>query len=213
MIESIVQWLVHMVDTIGYGGVALAMFIESFFAPIPSELIMPFAGFSASEGNMSLWLVIVVGGIASYLGTLPFYFIGYRGHRARVNQFVSKYGKYLFITAQEVEKGYDLFKKYGYAFIFFGRLVPIVRTFVSFPAGSVRMPFVKFSILTIVGSTARSAVLAVAGYVLGKQWETVGAFFKQYEHVVLGIAILCIVAFLAYKAWSWRIKYLARKKK
>ncbi len=199
MIDTIVQFLLDMIQSIGYGGVGLAMFIESFFAPIPSELIMPFAGFLAAQGKMNLWLVILVGWICSYLGSLPFYFLGYRGHRAKINQFVEKYGNYFFIKAEEVKRGFDLFHRYGNFFIFFGRLVPIVRTFVSFPAGAIRMNFWSFSALTILGSTAWSAFLAYSGYILGANRELVGWFMKQYEHLIIGVVIVCFLAFVGYK--------------
>jgi membrane protein DedA with SNARE-associated domain len=104
--------------------------------------------------------------VSSYLGSLPFYFLGYRGHRAKINSFVEKYGNYFFIKAEEVKRGFDLFHKYGNFFIFFGRLIPVVRTFVSFPAGAIRMNFWSFSALTILGGTIWSAFLSYAGYIL-----------------------------------------------
>lgn len=123
-----------MVRDIGYPGVALAMMIESFFAPIPSEAIMPLAGFLAAQGSMDLWTLAIVGGVASYVGTLPFYFLGYRGNRQKINKWLEKYGKWLFIKPGEVEEAFSWFHTYGKALVFFGRLVPIIRTVISFPA-------------------------------------------------------------------------------
>lgn len=173
MIQQIVDWLLWLVREVGYPGVALAMFIESFFAPIPSEAIMPLAGWLAAEGAMKVWILAVVGGIASYLGTLPFYFLGYRGNRQKINRWVSKYGKWFFIKPEEIDTAFDWFQKYGKGFVFLGRLVPIVRTVISFPAGAVKMKFLPFSLLTLVGSTLWSGILATAGYYLGANWEQV----------------------------------------
>lgn len=198
MIQHIVDWLLWLVREVGYPGVALAMFIESFFAPIPSEAIMPLAGWLAAEWAMKIWVLALVGGIASYLGTLPFYFLGYWGNRQKINRRVWKYGKWFFIKPEEIDTAFDWFQKWGRWFVFLGRLVPIVRTVISFPAGAVKMKFVPFSLLTLVGSTLWSALLAIAGYYLWANWEQVGAFVGKYEHVVLAIVVVCIVAYIVY---------------
>ena len=130
MIEQFVDWLVKLIQTIGYPGVAISMFLESFFAPIPSEMILPFAGFVASDGSLNIYLVIIVASLAAYLGSLPFYFLGVWG-QDWINKFLEKFGKYLFISKKDVDLAYKAFDKYGNGIVFFGRLVPIVRTFVS----------------------------------------------------------------------------------
>jgi membrane protein DedA with SNARE-associated domain len=163
-------------------------------------------GFLAFEGKLDLWLVILVGWVASYLGTLPFYFIGYRWHRRKINQFISKYGKYFRITAQDVETSFDRFEKYGYAFVFFGRCIPLVRTFVSFPAGSVRMNFAFFSLLSILWSFVWTAILAGTGYALGSQRQLVSGFIKQYEHMVLILWAVCVVWAIGRMYYIRRIK-------
>lgn len=198
MIDSLVQWLLQLIHTMWYFGIAVAMFMESFFAPIPSEAIVPLWWFLAFEGKLELWKVIVVGWVASYLGSLPFYFLGYRWHRAKINTFVKKYWWYLWIQEQDVESSFDLFKKYGYAFVFFWRCIPIVRTFVSFPAGSVRMNFALFSLLSILWATLWSAILAWAWYALGTQRESVANMIKDYEHIVLILLAICVVWFVRY---------------
>lgn len=206
MIQTIVDFLLELVRTVGYPGVALAMFIESFFAPIPSEAIMPMAGRLASQGTMQVWVLALVGGVASYLGTLPFYFLGYWGNREKINMWLAKYGKWFFIKPEEVDTAFDRFQKRGKGFVFFGRLVPIVRTVISFPAGCVKMPFVPFSVLTLLGSTLRSGILATAWYYLGENRDQVGAFFGKYEHVVLAVIGVCAVVYIYYL-------FSARKKK
>jgi membrane protein DedA with SNARE-associated domain len=198
MIQTIVNFLLDLVRTVWYPGVALAMFIESFFAPIPSEAIMPMAGWLAAQGTMQIWILAVVGWVASYLGTLPFYFLGYWGNREKINGRLAKYGKRFFIKPSEVDTAFSWFEKRGKGFVFFGRLVPIVRTVISFPAGCVKMPFVPFSVLTLLGSTLWSGILATAGYYLGENRSKVGAFFGQYEHVVLAALGICAVAYVYY---------------
>ncbi len=152
MIQQIVDWLLWLVREVGYPGVALSMFIESFFAPIPSEAIMPLAGWLAAEGSMQIWALALIGGVASYLGTLPFYFLGYWGNRQKINRWVGKYGKWFFIKPEEIDTAFDWFQKYGKGFVFLGRLVPIVRTVISFPAGAIKMKFLPFTLLTLAGS-------------------------------------------------------------
>lgn len=166
MIQVMIDFLLALVRDIGYPGVALAMMIESFFAPIPSEAIMPLAGFLAAQGSMNVWTLAIVGGIASYVGTLPFYFLGYRGNRHKINKRLEKYGKWLFIKPGEVEQAFSWFHRYGKALVFFGRLMPIIRTVISFPAGCIKMPFLQFSAYTIAGSVLWSGLLAWAGYLL-----------------------------------------------
>lgn len=196
MIDKIVFGLTFLVEKIGYGGVALSMFIESFFVPIPSELIMPFAGFIASQGKMNLLVLILLGGLASYFGTLPFYFIGYWGNKLVVDKFLKRYGKYLFIKEEEVDRGFEIFNKHGNIFVLVGRLIPVVRSVISFPAGVAKMPFVTFSIYTLVGSVLWSAVLATLGYLLGDKWSLIGGYIKQYENVVLVIISVVLIYFV-----------------
>ncbi|MCD4811797.1 DedA family protein [bacterium] len=198
MIENIVVWLTSLIESTGYLGVGLAMFIESFFAPIPSELILPFAGFVASRTDQVLIISILVASVCAYLGSLPFYFLGVWGEDF-VNRSLKKYGKYLFIQERDVKKGFEVFERYGSGIIFFGRLMPIIRTVISFPAGVAKTPFLKFSIYTLLGSTIWSALLAGAGYLLGERWELVGVWLSKYENVVIVTGIVVVVAYILFQ--------------
>jgi membrane protein DedA with SNARE-associated domain len=198
MINSIVTWLTQLIESTGYIGVGLSMFIESFFAPIPSELILPFAGFVASKTDQILIVSIIVASISAYLGSLPFYFLGVWG-KDWVNRFLNKWGKFLFIYPEDVEKGFKVFDKYGSSIIFFGRLVPMIRTVISFPAGVAKTPFIKFTIYTLLGSTIWSSILAISGYYLGENWEIVSLWLSKYEEVVLVSIILIFVGYIIYK--------------
>lgn len=195
MINSMIEWLVSIIEVLGYPGVALSMFIESFFAPIPSEIILPFSGFVASQGTLNIYVVILVASIAAYLGTLPFYFIGVWGEEF-VLKFLNKYGKYLFITKQDVDFGYKAFEKYGYGIVFLGRLIPIIRTIISFPAGASKMNFYLFSLFTFIGTTIWSTLLAFAGYKLGEHWNIVSYYMERYERIILALGLIVVMLYL-----------------
>jgi membrane protein DedA with SNARE-associated domain len=206
MITSIIDWLVNLISSVGYWGVGLAMFIESFFAPIPSEIILPFSGFVASDGRLKIYFVIIVATVAAYLGSLPFYVIGRLGENSVLN-FLKKYGKFLFISENDLEKGVKSFEKYGSSIVFFGRLIPIVRTVISFPAGVSKMKFGIFSLYTIAGTAIWSTVLSLAGFFLGSQWEIVSVYVSRYENVIIVIIIVLVITFLGNRILkSKRIK-------
>lgn len=194
MIQSIIDWLVNAISTIGYPGVFISVFLESFFAPIPSEIILPFSGFVASSGKMSLVLVIIIATVAAYLGSLPFYFIGRWGEKPVIN-FINKYGKYLFIQQKDVDKVFGAFDKYGKGVVFFGRLIPMIRTLISFPAGVAKMQFARFSMYTLFGSLTWNILLTYAGYQLGDHWSVVSKWIEKYQNVIL---VLIIIAVLLY---------------
>jgi len=194
MIQSIIDWLVNAISTIGYPGVFISVFLESFFAPIPSEIILPFSGFVASTGKMNLVIVIVIATVAAYLGSLPFYFIGRWGEKPVIN-FINKYGKYLFIQQKDVDKVFGAFDKYGKGVVFFGRLIPMIRTLISFPAGVAKMQFVRFSMYTLLGSLSWNILLTYAGYQLGDHWSVVSGWIEKYQNVIL---ILIAVGLLLY---------------
>lgn len=194
MIQNIIDWLVNAISTIGYPGVFISVFLESFFAPIPSEIILPFSGFVASTGKMSLVTVIIIATVAAYLGSLPFYFIGRWGEKSVIN-FINKYGKYLFIQQKDVDKVFGAFDKYGKGVVFFGRLIPMIRTLISFPAGVAKMQFARFSMYTLIGSLTWNIILTYAGYQLGDHWSVVSGWIDKYQNVIL---ILIAIALLLY---------------
>ena len=198
MINSIIEWLVNLFSSVGYWGVGLAMFIESFFAPIPSEIILPFSGFVASKGNLNILIVIIVATIAAYLGSLPFYFIGKLGEE-KVLSFLKKFGKYLFISDKDLKKGIEVFEKFGNRFVLLGRLIPIIRTVISFPAGVSKMNFGIFSLYTIIGTAIWSTILSLAGFFLGSKWENVSIFVSRYEKVIIGILLFITIVFIGNK--------------
>jgi membrane protein DedA with SNARE-associated domain len=195
MINSLVGWLVQAIDSLGYLGVLIAVFLESFVAVIPSQIILPFSGFVASQGSLNIVLVIITVAIGAYLGSLPFYFIGRWGDDF-VQKFLKKYGKYIFISNEDLDKGYKAFEKYGGGIVFFGRLLPLIRTVISFPAGAARMKFSVFSLYTIVGSLIFATVSCLAGYYMGESWAVVAVYIEQYENVVLALLSIALLIYI-----------------
>ena len=195
MIQTFIDWLVNIITTIGYPGVALAVFVESFFAPIPSEIILPFSGFVASSGALNIYIVVLVATVAAYLGTLPFYFIGRLSEKALFN-FLDRYGKYLFIEREDVDWAFRLFKKRGNSIVLLGRLIPIVRSVISFPAGAANMKFLVFSVYTLIGALIWNTILTFAGYMLADSWDLVGGFVSKYENIILVVFLVLFVLYL-----------------
>lgn len=195
MINSLVDWLVQAIDSFGYLGVLIAVFLESFTAVIPSQIVLPFSGFVASQGSLNIVLVITTVTIGAYIGTLPFYFIGRWGDDF-VEKFLTKYGKYIFLSNEDLEKGYKAFEKYGGSIVLFGRLIPLIRSVISFPAGVARMKFSVFSLYTLVGSLIFASVSCLAGYFMGENWPVVSSYIDQYENIVLALLSIAILIYI-----------------
>ncbi|MBM3926994.1 MAG: DedA family protein [Sphingomonadales bacterium] len=195
MVEQILSFLagivISVIEATGYWGVAILMAIESACVPLPSELIMPFAGYLVSQGKMNLYLAATAGALGCNLGSIVAYEVGKRGGRP----FVLRYGKYLLIGADELDAADRFFVRWGSAAVFVGRLLPVIRTFIAFPAGVARMPLVPFHIYTFVGSWPFCFALAWVGRELGAAWHgdpRVRAVFHSLD-AVIGVAIVVAV--------------------
>ena len=185
----------------GYGGVVLLMAIESACIPLPSELIMPFAGYLVFEGTMKLAWVATAGAIGCNLGSLAAYEIGYYGGRP----LVEKYGAYILLSRRELDWADRFFYRRGQAAVFIARLLPIIRTFIALPAGIARMPRGKFHIYTFLGSWPWCFALAYFGMKLGENWRTLGTYFHQFDWVIGAIIVAGIVWFV-WSHWQNRIR-------
>ena len=188
--------------TVGYLGVALWVAIESVIIPIPSELVLPFAGFLVGEGTAiepltgqpwNLVLVTLFGTIGATLGALIAYAIGMFGGRP----IIERWGGYLGISPADLDRAEAFFERHGDAAAFFGRLVPVIRSLVSFAAGVAHMPLRRFVLFSFLGSLPFTLALASAGVVLGSNWETIGGILKQFEYAIVGL--LAAIALL----WIW----------
>lgn len=185
---SMSAWILAIIEKLGLVGVALMMFLENVFPPIPSELIMPMAGFASAMGSMSLVAVIIAGTIGSVLGALPLYYLGTTLDEPRLMALTQKYGKYLLIKPDDIKNAQKWFDKYGKAVVFFGRMIPAIRSLISIPAGMNRMPMLPFLVLTAVGSAVWTSLLAYAGYVLGANYDKVAEFIAPISTAV-GVAV------------------------
>lgn len=181
-------WILAIIEKLGLVGVALMMFLENVFPPIPSELIMPMAGFASAMGSMSLVAVIIAGTMGSVLGALPLYYLGTTLDEPRLMALTQKYGKYLLIKPDDIKNAQKWFDKYGKAVVFFGRMIPAIRSLISIPAGMNRMPMLPFLVLTAVGSAIWTSLLAYAGYVLGANYDKVAEFIAPISTAV-GVAV------------------------
>ena len=184
--------LVNLVGTAGYAGIFVLMTMESTVLPIPSEVVMPFAGFLVYKGILDLTLVTIVSSLANLFGSLIAYFIGKSVGRPAI----LKYGKYILLKEHHLQFSEKWFKRYGDKMIFFSRLMPVVRTVISLPAGIARMDLKKFVIYTFVGSIPWNFALAYLGFTLGKNWETVHSFYQQYEIFIFAALVVFLVYFI-----------------
>ncbi len=189
----IATWIISVISTMGYGGIVLLMAIESACVPLPSEIIMPFAGFLVFKGELTLSLVALAGAIGCVIGSIPAYYVGMYGGRP----LAEKYGKYILLSKNDLDTADKLFIKYGEIIIFIARLLPAVRTFIAFPAGVARMNMSKFIIYTFIGSLIWCWLLAYAGMKLGERWESLEIYFHEFHYVI-------IAAGLVFVAWYIR---------
>lgn len=205
LLEQIGGWIEELIAAIGYPGIVLVMAIENVFPPIPSEAVLPFAGALAAKGELSFWGAVAAGTAGSVLGAVVLYAVGYVAHEAGVRRLVAAYGRYLFITEHDLDRAAGWFTRYGEAVIFFGRLIPIVRSIVSIPAGYTRMNPVRFLLYTTLGTALWSLLLTYAGWVLGENWETIRSYTQPYENAALVVIVLAAVAFVGWRALRrWR---------
>ena len=205
IIDPMISWVMGIISWGGYWGIAISMIIESFFVPFPSEIIMPFSGFLASSGQFTVWGIALVGGIGSYIGTLPFYFLGLVGGDSVVRKFLKKWGKWLMVTEEDLDKSNDLFNRKGNFLILFGRLIPGIRSVISIPAGISKMRFLTYSAYTLAGSIFWSFILGYFGFVLGENWEIVGGYLQKFKYLIIIVLVIIGVWFI----WS----KLKKKKK
>jgi membrane protein DedA with SNARE-associated domain len=188
-------------DAVGYVGVALWVAIESVIIPIPSELVLPFAGFLVGAGSSiepltgapwSFVLVVIAGTIGSLIGALVAYAIGYYGGRP----LIVRWGRFLRITHDDLDRTDAFFARHGTKAAFFGRWIPVVRSLVSFAAGIARMPLLPFIVFTTFGSLPFVALLVFAGTQLGANWESIGDVLKRFEYAILGLIAIAVLVFI-----------------
>ena len=200
MTSSVLAWIVTAISAAGYAGVVGLMALESACIPIPSEIIMPFAGYLASTGRFNVIGAALAGAVGCNVGSTAAYLVGAYGGRAAV----LRWGRYVLLDRRELDRLDRFFTRYGSASVFVGRLLPIVRTFISLPAGISHMRFVRFQLYTFAGSCPWCFALAYLGFALGKQWNTnptLQTIFHRFDWVV---AVVLGLAFAWYVYRRWR---------
>ncbi len=194
ILESLAHFIQHVEQSMGYGGIVLLMGIESACIPLPSEVIMPFAGSLVSLGVFTLWGVALAGALGCVAGSIPAYYAGLYGGR----RFLQRYGRWVLISAHDLELADRMFARHGDWIVFASRLLPVVRTFIAFPAGVVRMNMPRFIVYTFAGSLPWCWVLAWAGKKLGDNWTAIKPWFHRFD-VVIGMVIVVGAVW-----WVWR---------
>jgi membrane protein DedA with SNARE-associated domain len=205
LLTPVVAWMVALMAAMGPLGVMLLMAIESACIPLPSEVIMPFAGYLAYKGQLTLfglgaghpvaqvWIAGFFGALGCNLGSIPAYEVGAWGGR----RAVEKYGRYIWLHTGHLDQAHRFFERYGSEAIILGRLLPVVRTFIALPAGIAKMDRTRFHLYTFLGSLPWCLVLAWIGYKLGEKWNTLGAYFHKLD-AIIGVLLLAGVAWFFY---------------
>ncbi|MDB5536727.1 MAG: alkaline phosphatase [Devosia sp.] len=187
------EWIIGFVTQWGYLGIFLMMVAENIFPPIPSELIMPFAGFAAANGSLNVFGVLIAGVLGSLVGTLAWYvaarLLGIKRFRLLCNRF----GRFATISEDDIDKAVHWFGRYGQWAVLFGRLVPAIRTLISVPAGLAAMPVWKFLIVSAVGTTIWTAILTAAGYLLHEQYDLVEGWVDPVSTAVVAVAVVIYI--------------------
>lgn len=203
MIDQVITTLTHFIISViqksGYLGIFGLMMAESALIPIPSEVTMPFAGYLAVLGRFNIYFVIFVGALANLTGSILAYWLGLWGQEAVVRKLIKKYGKYLLISEHEFNHSEIWFRKYGDKVVFFSRILPVVRTFISLPAGVAEMNFWKFSYLTFLGSLIWSALLTYIGFTLGRNWHSIEVYYRKFEYMIVIVSIMIIGHYIYHK--------------
>ncbi|MDR3742577.1 MAG: DedA family protein [Terracidiphilus sp.] len=197
IIAFLVQFITYVIDQGGYIGITVLMGIESACVPLPSEIIMPFAGYLAYLNRFNLFWAATAGAIGCNLGSVIAYWIGAKGGRP----LVERYGKWVLMSHHDLDRMTRFFEKYGSITVLIGRLLPVVRTFIAFPAGIAKMPQLRFHIYTFVGSWPWCYALAYVGMKLGEKWHTDPRFEQAFHRFHLGVELV-LVAGILWFVWS-----------
>ncbi|MFA6296573.1 MAG: DedA family protein [Patescibacteria group bacterium] len=188
LIDILANFVVKVIDILGYPGIFLLMLAESCGIPMPSEVIMPFSGFLVADGKLNFWLVVFIGAFGNLIGSLLAYWIGIKGGRP----FIEKYGKFILISHHDLDLADSWFKRFGQWTVFFGRLLPVIRTYISFPAGIAEMNIAKFSLFTFLGAFPWCVLFTWLGVKMGNNWELIREKLHNFDMAILILVIVLI---------------------
>ncbi len=188
MLEILGTLIMNVIAQVGYLGIFILMALESACIPIPSEVTMPFSGSLVALGRFNLWAVVFVGTLGNLAGSLLAYAVGYWGQEKIVRIVIIKYGRYFLISEHEYDRAQKWFLKYGEIIVFASRMLPVLRTFISLPAGIAKMNLTKFILYTTIGSFLWSLVLTSVGMILGQNWQSLEVYFRKFDiFIVVGL--------------------------
>ncbi|GGP10960.1 DedA family protein [Nonomuraea glycinis] len=190
---GIAEWATGLMETLGAPGAGLAVALENLFPPLPSEVILPLAGFTVSKGELVLWQVLLWTTVGSVVGALALYGLGALLGRERMHALVAKVP---LVKTEDVRKTEAWFADHGRKTVFFGRMIPIFRSLISIPAGVERMPLLPFVVFTAMGSFLWNTLLVMGGYLLGEQWSLVETYVGVITYVVIGLVLLAVAVFV-----------------
>ena len=199
MLETIGGSIINIISSTGYVGIFILMAIESALIPLPSEVTMPFSGSLVALGRFNLILVAIAGALGNLAGSLAAYALGFWGQENVIRSVIKKYGKYVLISEHEFNRAEAWFRKYGEAIVFTSRLMPVVRTFISLPAGIAKMNLTRFILYTTIGSFIWSLLLTYIGMILGYNWKILEVYFRKFDLLIVFVLILTGVAYIFYK--------------
>ncbi len=185
-------WVLDVIAALGYVGLALLLIAENLFPPIPSEVVLPLAGFLVGRGDLVFWQALLAATFGSVAGALILYALGRYGGR----KLVLRYGRFLHVDEEGLDRADGWFRRYGDWVVLFARVVPLARSVVSIPAGTMKMPAIRFTVLTAIGSLAWNTLLIGAGVILGANWQVVETWVGSYSNVVLVVAALAVATLL-----------------
>ena len=198
MFSGLDERVIDIIERFGYTGIALLIALETVFPPLPSEIILPLGGFTASRGDLNLWGVILAATLGSVVGALVLYAVGYWFGQERLYWLVDRYGRYVLLKQTDIDKANDWFERYSTTAVLIGRMIPVVRSLISIPAGLTRMSLPTFIVYTTIGSALWNSALIGSGYLLGNNWEEVEQYVGYLQYAV----ILGAIAGVGWFVWS-----------
>ena len=198
-----IDWITDLMNTLGYVGIALLMFLENVFPPVPSEVVMPLAGFTAAQGGLSLVGVILAGVAGSLAGALLWYYAGKIYGAERMRDFADRYGRWITVSPEDIDRATNWFNRHGRSAVLIGRLVPGVRTLISVPAGISGMGLFPFLLYSTIGTVGWTALLAICGYILRGQWNAVESYISPIS-TILFAALALWFAIRFVRRWRCR---------
>ncbi len=196
MLDWIGEWVTGVIETLGYPGLTVLVALENVFPPIPSEIILPLAGFLVGQNRFSFLLVLIATTLGSLIGALILYAVGLAIGQRRVNSLVQRFGHWALLTPDDLTRAENWFDRYGPIAVFTGRLLPVVRSLVSIPAGYRRMPLGQFLLLTGCGSALWNGALVGLGWALGENWHVIEEYVGWLQYIVIAVVAVLVLRFV-----------------